>query len=176
VEESLRTQSFQARLARPADVEAIFRLKQQLARAEGNEGVLRATARDWVRDGFGPKAQFTALVAESGGRIVGMLTYSPIYLTALAGRVFSIQDLFVDPDQRKAGIGRALLAQLSALAMAQGIPLIQLNVHEENAARQFYDRSGFQHLRECLTYAIGGGAMRDLAAMANIDLRGAPPA
>ena len=32
------------------------------------------------------------------------------------------------------------------------------------------------NLRECLTYAIGGGAMRDLAAMANIELGGAPPA
>ena len=172
----MRTPAVQVRLARPADVEAVFRLKQALARAEGNEGVLRATARDWLRDGFGSKAQFTALVAEGGGRIVGMLTYSPIYLTALAGRVFSIQDLFVEPDQRKAGIGRALLARLSAIAMAQGIPLIQLNVHEENVARQFYDRAGFRHLRECLTYAIGGGAMRDLAALADIELGIVPPA
>jgi GNAT superfamily N-acetyltransferase len=170
----LPTPSFQVRLARPADVEALFRLKQQLACAEGNEGVLRASARDWRRDGFGTGAQFTALVAEGGGRIIGMLTYSPIYLTALAGRVFSVQDLFVEPDHRKGGVGHALLARLSAIAMGQGIPLIQLNVHEENAARPFYDRAGFQHLRECLTYAIGGGAMRDLAAMA--DLGVVPPA
>ena len=170
----MRTPSFQVRSARPADVEAIFRLKQQLARAEGNEGVLRATVGDWLRDGFGDRAQFTALVAEGGGRIVGMLTYSPIYLTALAGRVFSVQDLFVEPDQRKAGVGHALLARLSAIAMAQGVPLIQLNVHEDNAARQFYDRAGFQHLRECLTYAIGGGPMRDLAAMADLGVM--PPA
>ena len=162
----MRTSSFQVRLARPADVEAIFRLKQELARAEGNEGVLRATARDWLRDGFGSRAQFTALVAEGDGRLLGMLTYSPIYLTALAGRVFSVQDLFVDPDRRKAGIGRALLARLAAIALAQGVLLIQLNVHEENAARQFYDRTGFRHLRECLTYAIGGDAMRDLAVPA----------
>jgi ribosomal protein S18 acetylase RimI-like enzyme len=172
----VRTPSFEVRLARPADIEALFCLKRELARAEGNEGVLRATARDWLRDGFGADAQFTALVAEKGGRIVGMLTYSPVYLTALAGRVFSIQDLFVDAAQRKAGIGHALLARLSAIAMAQGVPLIQLNVHEDNAARQFYGRAGFQQLRECLTYAIGGGAMRDLAAMADADLGVAPPA
>ena len=59
------------------------------------------------------------------------------------------------------------MAHLSAIAVGQGIPLIQLNVHEDNAARQFYHRAGFQHLRECLTYAIGGGAMRDLAALAD---------
>lgn len=165
MEESLRTPSYQVRSARPADVEGLFRLKQELARAEGNEGVLGATVRDWLRDGFGDRAQFTALVAEGGGRIVGMLTYSPIYLTALAGCVFSVQDLFVEPTSA---------SRLSAIAMAQGIPLIQLNVHEDNAARQFYDRAGFQHLRECLTYAIGGGAMRDLAAMADLGVM--PPA
>lgn len=63
---------------------------------------------------------------------------------------------------------------LSAIAMAEGVPLIQLNVHEGNSARQFYDRAGFQHLPECLTYAIGGGRMRDLAAMAGLE--GAPSA
>lgn len=138
------------------------------------KGVLRATVRDWLRDGFGDRAQFTALVAQGGGRIVGILTSNSIYLTVLAGRVFSVQDLFVEPEKRKDGVGHALLARLSAIAMAQGILLIQLNVHEDNAARQFYDRAGFQHLRECLTYAIGGGAMRDLAAMADLGVM--PPA
>lgn len=52
--------------------------------------------------------------------------------------------------------------------MTQGIPLIQLNVLEGNPARQVYCRAGFQHLRECLTYVIGGEAMHDLAAMAGM--------
>jgi hypothetical protein len=85
VEEGLRTQSFQVRLARPAHVKAIFRLKQELARAEGNEGVLRATARDWLRGGSGRKAQFTSLVAEGGGGVLGMPTYSPICLIGVGG-------------------------------------------------------------------------------------------
>jgi GNAT superfamily N-acetyltransferase len=157
-------------LARPTDIGALFRLKQQLTRAEGNEGILRATEQDWLRDGFGAQARFTALVAERGESLVGMLTYSPVYLTALAGPVLSIQDLFVEADHRKAGVGRALLAQLSAIALAESIPLIQLNVLGDNPARQFYRRAGFQHLRECLTYAIGGEAMHDLAAIALLDL------
>lgn len=101
----MQTLPFDVRLACPADIPALFRLKQQLARAEGNEGVLRATERGWLRDGFGARAQFTSLVAERDGCIIGMLTYSPVYLTALAGLVLSIQDLFVEPDHRKAGVG-----------------------------------------------------------------------
>jgi GNAT superfamily N-acetyltransferase len=171
---SSQTPPFQVRLACPADIHALFHLKQQLVRAEGNEGILRATEHDWLRDGFGARAQFTSLVAESGETIIGMLTYSPVYLTALAGPVLSIQDLFVESEHRKTGVGRALLARLSAIALAQDIPLIQLNVLEDNPARQFYRRAGFQHLRECLTYAIGGEAMHDLAATAVAAL--APPA
>ena len=89
MEGSLRTPSFQVRFARPADVRTLFHLKRQLARMEGNEGVLRATERDWLRDGFGAKAQFSSLVAEHGARIIGMLTYSRVYLTALGGPVLS---------------------------------------------------------------------------------------
>jgi GNAT superfamily N-acetyltransferase len=166
----LPTPPSHVRLASPADIRALFRLKQQLTRAEGNEAVLRATEQDWLRDAFGDQAQFTALVAECRESIVGMLTYSSVYLTALAGPVFSIQDLFVQSGHRKAGVGRALLARLSAIARAKGIPLIQLNVLEGNPARQFYRGAGFEHLRECLTYAIGGDPMRDLAAGAVVDL------
>jgi GNAT superfamily N-acetyltransferase len=166
----LQTPAFHVRLARPADVKALFRLKQALARSGGNEGVLRATERDWLRDGFGAKAQFTALAAERDGSIIGMLTFSAVYLTALAGPVILIQDLFVEPEHRKAGVARALLARLSAIAIDRGIPLIQLNVLEGNPAEQFYRRAGFQQLRECLTYAIGGQAMHDLAATVGMGL------
>jgi diamine N-acetyltransferase len=109
------------------------------------------------------------LVAESGSTIVGMLTYSEFYLTALADVVLSIQDLFVEPAHRGSGAGRALLATLAAHAVDRRIPLIQLNVQDDNPARQFYRRAGFQHLRGCLTYAVGGRPMQDLAAGAISD-------
>src|SRR6201987_2961907 len=51
--ESVQPQ-FRIRPAKPTDVPALFQMKQTLARAEGNEAVLRASERDWLRDGFGP--------------------------------------------------------------------------------------------------------------------------
>jgi ribosomal protein S18 acetylase RimI-like enzyme len=160
----LQPPALRIRPATPADVPRLFRMKQALTTAEGNEGLLRATAGDWLRDSFGAQARFTSLVAESGDAMVGMLTYSEIYLTALADVVLSIQDLFVEPSSRRLGVGRALLGTLAALAMERRILLIQLNVLTDNPARQFYGRAGFQHLRDCLTYAVGGQAMVDLAA------------
>jgi ribosomal protein S18 acetylase RimI-like enzyme len=154
---------FRVRPANPADVPVLFRMKHELAHAEGNEAVLRATERDWLRDGFGRDARFRCFVAVREAAILGMVTYSEIYMTALGAAIFSIQDLFVEPAERKLGAGRALIAQVAAAAVHQGIPLIQLNVHEDNPARKFYRRLGFAHLRECLTYAIGGQPMLELA-------------
>jgi GNAT superfamily N-acetyltransferase len=159
----LQPPALRIRAATPADVPVLFRLKQALTEAEGDDGVLRATQADWLRDGFGGEARFSSLVAESGGAVIGMLTYSDVYLTALAGVVLSIQDFFVEPAHRRRGAGRALVAALATLALKRGVPLIQLNVRDDNPARQFYGRTGFQHLRGCLTYAVGGQPMQDLA-------------
>lgn len=155
------------RPAVPADVPAAFAMKRDLARAEGNEAVLSATEGDWLRDGFGPDAPFRCIVAEGDGVLLGMVTYSEIYMTALAGTVFSIQDLYVAPSARKLGVGRALVAEIANLAIKQGIPLIQLVVHQDSTARRFYRRLGFGYLRECLTYAIGGQPMLALTLPAH---------
>lgn len=154
------------RPAIPADVPAVFRMKRALARDEGNEAVLLASEQDWLRDGFGAGARFHCLVAEYGGEPVGMVTYSAVYMTALAGPIFTIQDLYVEPERRKLGAGRALLARVAAVALERGVPLIELNVMDANPARKFYRRLGFGHLQQCLTYALGGDALTALAAAA----------
>lgn len=156
--------SFHVRPAKPADIPALFRLKQRLAADEGNGGVLRATESDWLRDAFGPAPRFRAFLADGNGQVIGMVTFCAIYSTALAGPIFSIQDLFVEATYRTLGAGRTLLARVAEAAIAEGVPLLQLDVRSDNPARSFYRAIGFQHLRDCLTYAIGGEAMLALAA------------
>lgn len=154
--------ALRVRPATPGDVPALFAMKRALTTAEANGAVLLATEEDWRRDGFGPAARFHGFVAEASDRPLGMVTYSEVYMTALGGSVFSINDLYVEPGRRRLGTGRKLLAAVGAAALERGIPLIVLAVMDANPAQSFYDRLGFRHLAECLTYAIGGGPLMAL--------------
>jgi len=153
------------RPATPADVPALLHLKRHLAVVENAEFVLRATAHDWLRDGFGAQARFTAFVAEHAGTMVGMITASERYYTSWAGCTLYIQDIYVEPDWRGHGIGAALLGCVAALALERRAPLVELTVREENPARRLYDRVGFQQVA-CANYVIAGPALADLARSA----------
>jgi ribosomal protein S18 acetylase RimI-like enzyme len=154
--------AFSVRPAAPADVPALLRLKQDLAILENAECVLRATAQEWVRDGFGPQARFTAFVAEHAGAVVGMATASERYYTSWAGCTLYIQDIYVDPAWRGRGIGAALLGCVAALAIERGSPLVELTVREGNPARGLYRRLGF-HQVQSANYVIAGPALTNLA-------------
>ena len=68
-ENKTQASPFRVRKAAPADIPALMRLKRLLAEGENSLHAVRASASDWLRDGFGPNAGFTAFVAEdfSGG-------------------------------------------------------------------------------------------------------------
>jgi ribosomal protein S18 acetylase RimI-like enzyme len=155
--------AFSVRPAAPADVPALLRLKRELATLENAEFVLRATAQDWLRDGFGPQRRFTAFVAEHAGAVVGMVTASERYYTSWAGCTLYIQDIYVEPVWRGRGLGTALLACVAALAVGRGTPLIELTVREDNPARGLYGRLGF-HQVQCANYVVAGPALAKLAA------------
>src|SRR5258708_31710386 len=111
--EQISPSTVRVRPAKLGDVPVLFRMKQDLAKAEGNEGVLRASEQDWLRDGFGRDARFRCSLAEQDGAIIGMVTYSEVYMTALGGAIFSIQDLYIEPAFRLHGARRMLLAQVA---------------------------------------------------------------
>jgi len=155
---------FQIRAAQPADVPALMRLKRLLAEAEDSLHAVRASAADWLSDGFGPHAGFTAYVAEIDRTVVGMATCSRRTITGWNGPILFVQDLFVEPAYRRHGIGAALMARVAALAHEIGSPVVELIVHaDNNAAQTFYQDAGFQHLPQCLTYALAGPALQALA-------------
>jgi ribosomal protein S18 acetylase RimI-like enzyme len=160
--------SFQVRAAQPVDIPALMRLKRLLAEGEDSLHALRANEADWLRDGFGPGAGFSAFVAEAdnGGAIIGMATCSQRTITGWNGPVIFLQDLIVEPAYRKRGIARALTARVAALACDLGSPIVELTVREDNPARDFYQRNGFQPVPHCLTYVLAG---RELTALADQD-------
>ncbi len=154
---------FRVRAAEPRDIPALMRLKRRLAEGEDSAHAVCASETDWLRDGFGPEAGFTAFVADSG-EVFGMATCSRRKITGWNGPVIFLQDLFVEPAHRAHGVARALMARVAAYANELGSPIVELTVRADNPAQQFYLRTGFQLLPQCLTYVLAGPALATLAA------------
>jgi ribosomal protein S18 acetylase RimI-like enzyme len=169
--------AFRVRAAAPADIPALMRLKRLLAAGEDSLPAVRATAADWLRDGFGAAKAFTAFVAEIAapdGRpanngpsdrshLIGMATCSQRRITGWDGPVVFLQDLFVEPEHRDHGVARALMARVAALACDLGSPIVELTVRADNPAQSFYLRAGFQPVPQCLTFVLAGPALAALA-------------
>jgi GNAT superfamily N-acetyltransferase len=95
-------------------------------------------------------------VAEVGGRVIGFATWVG------TGDVTEIEDLFVDPDWMRGGVGRALVHDLIVLAQRRGVRRVEVTGNPH--ARAFYERVGFTYDHDVDTPLGPGLRMhRDLA-------------
>lgn len=152
--------------AESRDIPSLMRLKRQMAEAEGTAQLLDATAEDWARDCLGAAPKFFALVAEADGTLVGMTMFNEQHFAGWQSPVLYVQDVFVLPDHRRRGIGRALLARVAGCASERGASLVYLNVHESNPARRMYAAAGFAFAQKCVVHALMGPALHKLAQTA----------
>jgi GNAT superfamily N-acetyltransferase len=105
------------------------------------------TASTWSRF-LDPAEPVHALVAEQGGRLVGLAHYLFHRSTTAIAPTCYLQDLFADPAVRGQGVGRRLIEAVYAAAEAAGSGRVYWQTHESNlTAMQLYDRvavrSGF---------------------------------
>ena len=86
---------------------------------------------------------FSALVAEQGGKLVGLVHYLFHRHCWRIENVCYLQDLYADPTVRGQGIGRRLIEAVYAAADAAGNPTVYWLTQDNNAqARKLYDRIG----------------------------------
>ena len=118
-------------------------------RGLGDRTPVEFTAETYRRDGFGPHAAFTGLVAELDGEVVGYLLYHFGYDTDRAMRLMFVIDLYVQGAKRKRGIGEALMRAAAQICReAGGRELIWSVFVPNKLAFQFYERLGAKYIQE----------------------------
>jgi GNAT superfamily N-acetyltransferase len=153
------------RPASRADIPLILSLIRALALYERDPDAVKTTEEDLMRDGFGENPCFECLIAESDeGEAAGFALYFYNYSTWRGRQGIHLEDLFVLPEFRGRGIGKALLAKVAARAAEQGCVRLQWDVLEWNqTAIDFYQGLGAQFLDEWRIMRVNDGGIRALA-------------
>src|SRR5262249_60576013 len=111
---------FPTRRGGPRDAPTILRLIRGLAEYERLAHHVEATIGRIRHHGFGRRPYFETLICRRQGRPVGFALYFFTYSTFLARPSLYLEDLFVLPEERGSGAGRALLAALARIAVRRG--------------------------------------------------------
>jgi len=152
------------RPAIPADIPQILALIQALAEYEREPQAAVATHADLLRDGWGPTPRFRCLMAHWDNESVGFALFFYNYSTLRGHAGVYLEDLFVRPEYRAKGIGKALLSAVAAIAVAEGCPRLEWAVLNWNQlAIDFYNSIGAQPMSEWTTMRLSGDALQQLA-------------
>lgn len=152
------------RPATPADIPLILAFIRALAAYEREPDAVTATEADLLRDGFGPNPFYFCLIAEKDGAPAGFAFYFFNYSTWLGRPGLYLEDLFVHPEFRGLGIGKALLQRVAAVAVQKGCPRLQWEVLDWNTpAIEFYRAMGAEFLDEWRNVRMTGDALQRLA-------------
>jgi GNAT superfamily N-acetyltransferase len=152
------------RPARPADAGLIHRFVLALADYEKLSHAVKASEGDIVHLLFGPAPRATCDLVELNGQPVGFCLWFYTVSTFEGRAGIWIEDLFVTPEARGSGAGRALLTSLAQRCVAEGLGRLDWSVLDWNAsAIGFYDRIGAEDLGDWRLRRLSGDALADLA-------------
>ncbi|HVD00949.1 MAG TPA: GNAT family N-acetyltransferase [Candidatus Dormibacteraeota bacterium] len=156
--------SFAIREATEADLELIEELIRALADYErlAHEVVMDAAA---LRRGlFGERRYAEVLIGEEDGRAAGFALFFHNFSTFLGRPGIYLEDLFVRPEERGKGYGRALLQRLAEIAVERGCGRLEWAVLDWNQpAIGFYRRLGARPNDDWTVYRLAGDELNQLA-------------
>jgi GNAT superfamily N-acetyltransferase len=154
----------QIRFGDLADVPLIADLIRGLARYEKLEHEVTMTEEKLTDSLFGERRYAETLIAEDDRQPVGFALFFHNFSTFLAQPGIYLEDLFVIPEQRGRGVGRALLERLAQVAVDRGCGRLEWAVLNWNQdAIRFYERLGAKPNSEWTVYRLTGEPLRALA-------------
>ena len=158
--------SFVLRPASPADLPDLVRLIVALAEYEKLTHLLEVTPEKLHPHLFGEHPAAEALVAQTDGAgVVGFALFFTNFSTFLCRPGLYLEDLFVLPEHRGSGIGKALLRALGALAVERGCGRFEWSVLDWNAnAIGFYEKMGATLLPDWRICRVAGDSLQRFRA------------
>jgi GNAT superfamily N-acetyltransferase len=152
------------RAATPDDAATIFGFIRDLAEYEKLLDEVTATPEGIARDLFGETPRVFCDIAEVDGEAVGFAVWFYNYSTFRGRHGIYLEDLFVRPEARGKGAGKALLAGLARRCIAEGLPRLDWAVLDWNAPSiAFYDSLGADALEDWIIRRLSGEALRKMA-------------
>lgn len=156
--------SVSIRSAELPDVPVIAELIRGLARYEKLEQEVTMTEEKLTEALFGERRYAETLIAEVDGAPAGFALFFHNFSTFLAQPGIYLEDLFVEPEHRSVGIGRALLQRLAQIAVDRGCGRLEWAVLDWNKdAIAFYERLGARPNDDWTIYRLAGEGLRALA-------------
>ena len=148
----------------PEDVPLVYAFVRKIAEYEKLSHEVVATQEDFREALFGPVARAETVLARLNGEPVGFALFFHNFSTFTGKTGLYLEDLFVDPEYRGRGIGRALLTHLAGIARQRGCPRFEWTVLNWNTpAIDFYKRLGAVPMDEWTVYRLCGDALKAVA-------------
>jgi GNAT superfamily N-acetyltransferase len=152
------------RAATEVDVGPLFELILELASYERLEHEVNGDPERLRRSLFEARSA-EALIAEDGGEAIGYAIFCGTFSTFECEAGIWIEDIFVRPASRHAGIGRALFARIAALGVERGCARLEwAALHWNDLALGFYEQLGATLLDDWRLLRLDGEGLADLAA------------
>ena len=156
---------FALRSAELRDVGAIVALIRELAEFEQLPHLLQVPPEKLRPQLFGERPAAEALVAERGGEVVAFALFFRNFSTFLAQPGLYLEDLYVKPEHRGHGIGKALLNRLAALAVERECGRFEWSVLDWNEdAIRFYRGMGATVMPDWRICRVAGEALQAMVA------------
>jgi GNAT superfamily N-acetyltransferase len=158
------------RRAEPRDTEVIEELVRELACYERAEGEVKMT-REQIDQSFfrGDPRVFCELVEVDDGSVVGFAVWFLNYSTWTGHYGVYLEDLFVRPEHRGRGFGKALLARLANECVTHGYTRLQWSALDWNTpAIDFYTSLGAEAMSEWTVYRLSGVSLKQLASTSDL--------
>ena len=156
------------REARESDVEQLHQLIIDLATYERSADQVKVTPEQLRVALFGPHPAVYALVAEAeaeaDGAVVGYALYFLNFSTWEGVHGIYLEDLYVQPEQRGSGLGKALLTALAEIAVSRGYARVEWWVLDWNQPSiDFYRRLGAIAMDDWTVFRLTGDALEHAA-------------